>query len=145
MGVGVKELIGNEDLCDKVDLNRYVDERTGFLTLQDILKELKKPERDPRPKAVEFHFAQGVTTIDDLKEGMIIPGVVTNITNFGAFIDIGVHQDGLVHISEIADKYILNPTEVLYMHQPVTVKVIQVDKARRRIGLSIRQTADSKQ
>ena len=76
---------------------------------------------------------------------MIIPGVVTNITNFGAFIDIGVHQDGLVHISEIADKYILNPTEVLYMHQPVTVKVIQVDKARRRIGLSIRQTADSKQ
>ncbi len=145
MGVGVKELIGNEDLCDKVDLNRYVDERTGFLTLQDILKELKKPERDPRPKAVEFHFAQGVTTIDDLKEGMIIPGVVTNITNFGAFIDIGVHQDGLVHISEIADKYISNPTEVLYMHQPVTVKVIQVDKARRRIGLSIRQTADSKQ
>ncbi len=143
MGVGVKELIGNEDLCDKVDFNRYVDERTGLLTLQDILKELKKPERDPRPKAVEFHFAQGVTTIDDLKEGMIIPGVVTNITNFGAFVDIGVHQDGLVHISEIADKYISNPTEVLYMHQPVTVKVIQVDKARRRIGLSIRQAVDS--
>lgn len=144
MGIDVKQLIGNETLCNKVDLNRYVDERTGLLTLQDILKELKKPERDPRPRAVVFHFAEGVTRIDDLKEGMIVPGVVTNITNFGAFVDIGVHQDGLVHISEIADKYIANPTEVLYMYQPVTVKIIQVDKVRRRIGLSIRQAMETK-
>ncbi len=139
MGVGVKELIGNEELCDKIDLNRYVDHQTGILTLQDILRELKKPERDPRPRAIAFHFEQSVTTIDDLKEGMVIPGVVTNITNFGAFVDVGVHQNGLVHISEITDKYISNPAEILYMYQSVKVKVIQVDKERKRIGLSIRQ------
>lgn len=143
MGVKVKDLIGNQELCNKIDLNRYVDAQTGLLTLQDILKELKKPERDPRPQAVAFHFKQDVTTIDDLKEGMVMPGIVTNITNFGVFVDIGVHQDGLVHISEIADKYISNPAEVLNVYQPIQVKVIQIDKTRRRIGLSIRQVADS--
>ncbi len=143
MGVEVKELIGNEALCAKVDLKRYVDKQTGLLTLQDILKELKKPERDPRPQAVVFSFAQGVTTIEDLKEGMVIPGIVTNITNFGAFVDVGVHQDGLVHISEIADHYISNPAEELTVHQEVMVKVIQVDKERKRIGLSMRQAVEA--
>ena len=86
-----------------------------------------------------FSFAEGITKIEDLQEGMVLPGVVTNLTNFGAFVDVGVHQDGLVHISEIADHYISTPTEVLFLHQHVTVKVIQVDKERKRIGLSIKQ------
>lgn len=139
MKVGVKELIGNESLCDKIDLQRYVDGKTGLLTLRDILDELKKPGRDPRSVAKVFSFAEGITKVEDLQEGMVLPGIVTNITNFGAFVDVGVHQDGLVHISEIADRYVANPADVLSLHQHVMVKVVQVDKIRKRIGLSIRQ------
>lgn len=139
LGVSLQELIGNEVLCARIDLARYVDEKTGLLTLKDIVEELKKPGRDPRTPAKVFSFVEGVTKIDDLQEGMVLPGIVTNITNFGAFVDIGVHQDGLVHISEIADRYIANPAEELTLHQHVQVKVIQVDKERKRIGLSIRQ------
>lgn len=139
MNIGVKDLIGNEHLCAQIKPQKYVDEKTGVLTVQDIVQELKKPGRDPRTVAKVFSFAEGITKIEDLQEGMVLPGVVTNLTNFGAFVDVGVHQDGLVHISEIADHYISTPTEVLFLHQHVTVKVIQVDKERKRIGLSIKQ------
>ncbi|WP_251620303.1 Tex family protein [Odoribacter lunatus] len=137
--VNVKELIGNEELCGKINPSKYVDEKTGLLTLKDIVAELRKPGRDPRSMAKVFSFAEGIHTIEDLQEGMVLPGIVTNITNFGAFVDVGVHQDGLVHISEMADRYVSSPTEVLKLHQQVMVKVIQLDKERRRIGLSIRQ------
>lgn len=139
--VEVKQLIGNVDLCDGIDLTRYVNEQFGLPTLQDIVEELKKPGRDPRSVAKVFSFAEGIHTVDDLTVGMVLPGIVTNITNFGAFVDIGVHQDGLVHISEIADRFVANPAEVLSLNEQVQVKVIQVDKERKRIGLSIRQVA----
>ena len=137
--MSVKDLIGNEVVCDRIDLSKYVDEKTGLLTLEDIVQELKKPGRDPRTVAKVFHFAEGITKINDLQEGMILPGIVTNLTNFGAFVDVGVHQDGLVHISEIADHYISSPTEVLSLHEHVMVKVVLVDLSRKRIGLSIKQ------
>lgn len=137
--VSVSELIGNEDLCARIDINKYADERTGVLTLRDIVEELKKPGRDPRTMAKIFSFAEGITSVEDLKEGMIVPGIITNVTNFGAFVDIGVHQDGLLHISEMADRFIANPAEVVSLHQQVMVKVIQVDGARKRISLSLKQ------
>lgn len=139
LNVKVGQLVGNSVLCDKIDLKRYVDERIGLPTLQDILDELKKPGRDPRSVARVFSFAEGITKIEDLQEGMVLPGIVTNITNFGVFVDVGVKQDGLVHISEIADRYIANPADVITLHQHVTVKVLQADKDRKRISLSIKQ------
>lgn len=139
MGIEVKELIGNEKLCNQIDIQHYADDKIGTLTLKDIIEELKKPGRDPRSIAKVFHFAEGVTKIDDLQIGMVLPGIVTNLTNFGAFVDIGVHQDGLVHISEIANRYISNPAEILQVHQQIKVKVIQLEKERKRIGLSIKQ------
>ena len=139
LGMPVAELIGNAAACDRVDLARYVDGRVGLPTLRDILDELRKPGRDPRSVAKVFSFADNVHSIDDLAEGMVLPGIVTNITAFGAFVDVGVKQDGLVHISELADRYVANPAEVVSLHQHVTVKVIQVDKARRRVALSMRQ------
>ena len=139
LGVEVSSLIGNEALCSRIDLSRYVDEKTGLPTLQDIVEELKKPGRDPRTMAKVFSFAEGVTKVDDLEVGMVLPGIVTNITNFGAFVDVGVKQDGLVHISELADRYVANPADVVSLHQHVSVKVVQLDKERKRIGLSMRQ------
>lgn len=141
MGVEVRQLIGNGELCGRIDPARYADERTGVLTLQDIIEELKKPGRDPRTVAKVFSFAEGITKVDDLEVGMVVPGIVTNITNFGAFVDIGVHQDGLVHISELADRFVANPADVVSLHEHVTVKVVEVDKERKRIGLSIKQAA----
>lgn len=142
LGVGVGSLIGNEMLCNRIDLSRYVDSKTGLPTLQDIVEELKKPGRDPRTMAKVFSFAEGVTKIDDLEVGMVLPGIVTNITNFGAFVDVGVKQDGLVHISELADRYVANPTDVVSLHQHVSVKVVQLDKERKRIGLSMKQAGN---
>ena len=139
LGIPLKLLIGNEEACNKIELSRYVNDRIGLPTLKDIVDELKKPGRDPRSVAKVFSFADNIHTIDDLEIGMVVPGIVTNLTNFGAFVDIGVKQDGLVHISEIADKYISNPADVLSLNQHVSVKIVQVDKARKRIGLSIKQ------
>lgn len=143
LGVEVGSLIGNESLCSRIDLSRYVDGKTGLPTLQDIVDELKKPGRDPRTMAKVFSFAEGVTKIDDLELGMILPGIVTNITNFGAFVDVGVKQDGLVHISELANRYVANPADVVALHQHVSVKVVQLDKERKRIGLSIKQAENN--
>lgn len=137
--VDVAQLIGNEELCNKIEPAKYVDDKTGIFTLKDIIEELKKPGRDPRRMAQVFSFADGIKKVDDLQEGMVLPGIVTNITNFGAFVDVGVKQDGLVHISEIVDRFISNPIEVLALHQQVMVKVLQVDKERKRISLSIKQ------
>ena len=141
-GVGIKEIVGNETIVNKIPLQKYVDETVGLHTLQDILKELKKPGLDPRSEAQAFEFAQ-IYSIDDVYTGMIIPGIVTNITRFGAFVDIGVKQDGLVHVSEIAHKYIADPGEALKLNDQVMVKVLEVDKARKRIALSIKQTQDA--
>ncbi len=138
-GIPLKLVIGHEEACNKIELSRYVNDRIGLPTLKDIVDELKKPGRDPRSVAKVFSFADNIHTIDDLEIGMVVPGIVTNLTNFGAFVDIGVKQDGLVHISEIADKYISNPADVLSLNQHVSVKIVQVDKARKRIGLSIKQ------
>ncbi len=137
----VKTLIGNEILLTKVDAKKYITETIGVLTIQDIINELKKPGLDPRSAAQTFEFAN-IYKIEDVNAGMIIPGIVTNLTRFGAFVDIGVKQDGLVHISEIANKYISDPNEVLKLNQHVTVKVIEVDIARKRINLSIKQAEE---
>lgn len=141
-GLKIKDLIGNADVVNKLPVQKYVSETIGLHTLQDILKELKKPGLDPRSEAQAFEFAN-IFSIEDVNEGMIVPGMVTNLTRFGAFIDIGVKQDGLVHISEIANKYISNPGEVLKLNDKVMVKVLEVDKMRKRIALSIKQTQDA--
>ena len=141
-GVDVKEIIGNENVINKIAPQKYVDGNTGLHTLQDILKELKKPGLDPRNEAHAFEFAN-IYSIEDVRVGMIVPGQVTNLTRFGAFVDIGVKQDGLVHVSEIAHKYISDPGEVLKLNDKVMVKVTEVDLARKRIALSIRQTQEA--
>lgn len=134
----VQELIASEEKRKQIDANRYVNNEVGLLTINDILKELEKPGRDPREQIEKFEFDPNVKTPDDLIPGMILPGIVTNITNFGAFVDIGVHQDGLVHISQIADKYIKDPNEVIHLHEHVKVRVVEVDRVRKRISLSMR-------
>lgn len=139
MHSSVKAMIGNEALLKKIDIKQYITETTGALALQDIIKELHKPGLDPRKELEAFEFAN-IFTIEEVKVGMELPGVVTNLTRFGAFIDIGVKQDGLVHVSEIAHKYISDPAEVLSLQQKVQVKVLEVDILRKRIALSIKQT-----
>ena len=134
----VADLMNNATLRQKIDLQRYVTDKVGMPTLQDILRELEKPSRDPREQKEEWHFDESVHTIDDLQIGMVLPGIVTNIANFGAFVDIGVHKDGLVHISEMANRRINNPAEVVALHQHVMVKVIDIDKQRGRIQLSLK-------
>lgn len=134
----VADLMNNATLREKIDLQRYVTDTVGMPTLQDILRELEKPSRDPREQKEEWHFDESVHTIDDLQVGMVLPGIVTNIANFGAFVDIGVHKDGLVHISEMANRRINNPAEVVALHQHVMVKVIDIDKQRGRIQLSLK-------
>ena len=138
-GCTVQELIAQPELRSHLDISRYVSGEVGLPTLTDIMKELEKPGRDPRQQLEEFEFDSRVQTIDDLEEGMILPGILTNITNFGAFVDIGVHQDGLVHISQMANRRIAHPTDVLKLHQHVTVRVLEVDHRRKRISLSMKQ------
>lgn len=137
-GCSVAELIKDKDKRKSIRLDRYVSEKVGMPTLTDIMTELEKPGRDPREQLEEFEFDPNVNTPDDLVEGMVLPGIVTNITNFGAFVDIGVHQDGLVHISQLADRYVSDPTQVVKLHQHVMVKVIEVDRRRNRISLSMK-------
>ena len=134
----VSDLISIKGMREKIDIHQYVTEEVGLPTLTDIMKELEKPGRDPREQIEEFEFDSSVQTIDDLHEGMELPGIVTNITNFGAFVDIGVHQDGLVHVSQLADKYVSDPTQVVRLHQHVRVRVIGIDLRRQRISLSMK-------
>lgn len=138
-GCSVAQLISSADERSKIDIKRYVTPTVGLPTLRDIMDELEKPGRDPRGQAETFEFDPRVKTPDDLVEGMELPGIVTNITNFGAFVDIGVHQDGLIHISQLADRFVRDPNEVVKLHQHVRVKVIEVDRRRHRIALSMRQ------
>ena len=134
----VSDLISNHEKRAQIDIRDYVTDTIGLPTLTDIMKELEKPGRDPREQIEEFEFDASVQTMEDLHEGMELPGIVTNITNFGAFVDIGVHQDGLVHISQLADKYVSDPTQVVKLHQHVRVRVLDVDLRRHRISLSMR-------
>ncbi len=134
----VVDLIKNEDLRNKIKLNNYASEDVGLPTLNDIMKELAKPGRDPRQGIKVFEFAEGIHKIEDLQIGMILPGIVTNITKFGAFVDVGVKQDGLVHISNLADRFVSDPNEIVKLHQHVKVKVTEVDMARKRIQLSMK-------
>ncbi|MBQ9656720.1 MAG: RNA-binding transcriptional accessory protein [Prevotella sp.] len=134
----VLDLIQNKDMRAQIDIRRYVTDDIGLPTLTDIMNELEKPGRDPRQQIEQFHFDDTVATIDDLHEGMELPGIVTNITNFGAFVDIGVHQDGLVHVSQLANRYVSDPTQVVRLHQHVRVRVVSVDLRRHRIALSMK-------
>jgi uncharacterized protein len=139
LGCSVADLIRSREPRGQIDLNKYVSETVGLPTLTDILDELAKPGRDPRVQFEAFAFAEGVNKIDDLQPGMKLPGIVTNVTNFGAFVDIGVHQDGLVHVSRLSDRFVRTPTDVVKVQQRVTVTVLEVDKERHRISLSMRQ------
>jgi uncharacterized protein len=135
----VSDLMQRAGLRQKIDLQRYVTNEVGIPTLTDILHELEKPSRDPRTQLEEFHFEESVHTIDDLQVGMVLPGIITNIANFGAFCDVGVHKDGLIHISEMANRRISSPNEIVSLHQHVRVLVIDIDHARGRIQLSLKQ------
>ena len=134
----VAELVAEKDRQKGIDINKYVTAEVGLPTLTDIMKELAAPGRDPREQIEEFSFSKDVHTIDDLVEGMVLPGIVTNITKFGCFVDIGVHNDGLVHISHLSDRFVRDPNEIVHLHQHVMVKVIEVDFERNRISLSMK-------
>lgn len=134
----VKELIDKKDLKKSLDLNKYVTDTIGLPTLNDIMEELDKPGRDPRKAIKVFQFDQNIRTIDDLREGMVLPGIVTNITNFGCFVDVGIKENGLVHISELADKFVSDPNEIVSLHQHVEVKVLSVDMTRKRVALTMK-------
>jgi uncharacterized protein len=142
IGLKVTDLLESDVLRKKIDLNKYVTDSAGMPTLTDILAELAKPGRDPRDRFEIFKFMQGIEKIEDVQPGMHLPGVVTNVTAFGAFVDVGVHQDGLVHISQLANRFIRDPNEVVKVHQHVTVKVLDVDLERKRISLSMKQVID---
>ena len=136
LGVGLKELIGNTALIDKIDIRKYVSETVGEPTLKDIIAELKKPGRDPRAVFEKPAFREDVTEIEHVRQGMVLEGIVTNVTAFGAFVDIGVHQDGLVHVSELADHFVRDPAEVVKAGDRLKVTVLSVDYNRKRIALS---------
>lgn len=138
LGVDVIQLMKDEKLRQQIDLKKYITDEVGLPTLNDIMAELAKPGRDPREQFEAFSFTEGVNSISDLKVGMKLPGIVTNITNFGAFVDIGVHQDGLVHLSQLANHYVSDPHDVVKVQQKVLVTVIEVDERRNRISLSMR-------
>ena len=135
--MSLAELIGNKEKVAQIDIKRYVSDEVGLPTLNDIVQELAKPGRDPRSVAKVLEFAEGIHSLDDLKEGMELPGIVTNITNFGAFVDIGIKQNGLIHVSNMADRFVSNPNEILKLHQHVQVRVLEVDVKRGRIQLKL--------
>jgi uncharacterized protein len=134
----VKEVLGNGSVLSRVEAARYTDERFGLPTVQDILRELEKPGRDPRPEFKAAAFKEGIEDLKDLVPGMLLEGVVTNVTNFGAFVDIGVHQDGLVHISMLSNRFVRDPHEVVKAGEVVKVKVLEVDIGRKRVALTMR-------
>jgi protein Tex len=138
LNCSLKELVANDSLISTIDIQKYVTENTGVPTLKDIINELKKPGRDPRSDIEVFEFSKDVMSVSDLKPGMELPGIVTNITNFGAFVDVGVKQDGLVHISQMADRFIKDPNEAVKLNQKVKVRVLEVDERRSRINLSMK-------
>ncbi|MBN2612707.1 MAG: RNA-binding transcriptional accessory protein [Bacteroidales bacterium] len=144
MSAGIDDLLNKEELRGGIDIKKYMDEKVGIPTLKDIMNELAKPGRDPRTGIKIFEFAEGVFSIDDVKPGMELPGIVTNITNFGAFVDIGVKQDGLVHISQLADRFVKNPLDVVKLNQHVKVKVLEVDVERKRIQLTMKGLKNQK-
>jgi len=141
MQCSVADLITNKELKKKLKLESYISEKVGMPTLQDIMDELDKPGRDPRQAIQVFSFDPTIKTIEDLREGMVLPGIVTNITNFGCFVDVGIKENGLVHISELADRFISDPTQVISIHQHVKVKVLSVDQGRKRVQLSMKGLA----
>jgi len=142
LGCRVADLLNDESLRNKIELKRYVTDKVGLPTLTDIRDELAKPGRDPRETFEVFQFAEGVEKIEDVKVGMVLPGLVTNVTAFGAFVDIGVHQDGLVHISQLADCFVKDPSDIVKVQQKVKVTVMEVDLDRKRIGLSMRKNPE---
>jgi uncharacterized protein len=137
-------LIGNSNALRSITAEDFVDDTFGLPTITDILSELEKPGRDPRPAFKTASFAEGVDTVSDLRPGMVLEGTVTNVAAFGAFVDIGVHQDGLVHISAMSNTYVKDPRDVVKSGDVVRVKVLEVDVARKRIGLSLRLTDEAK-
>ena len=137
-GCTVAELIASPQKRNSINLNHYITHNVGMPTLSDIMKELDKPGRDPRGMAEVFEFDPNVTSIDNLAVGMVLPGIVTNITNFGVFVDIGIHHDGLIHISQLADHYVSDPTQIVKLHEHIHVRIIDVDHKRKRIALSLR-------
>lgn len=139
LNVSVAELVNNKTIHTEIKLDNYIDKNIGLPTLTDILKELEKPGRDPRKKVKVFEFAKNIESIHNLEIGMVLPGIVTNITNFGAFVDVGAKQDGLVHISNLANRFVSNPADVVSLHQHVQVKIIEVDIQRKRIQLSMKE------
>ncbi|MBN1213574.1 MAG: S1 RNA-binding domain-containing protein, partial [candidate division Zixibacteria bacterium] len=141
IGCGVADLMASGELRDRIRPEDYVSEEHGLPTLQDIMAELARPGRDPRERFESIVFSSDIRTIDRLAPGMKLTGIVTNVTNFGAFVDIGVHQDGLVHISQLSDKFVRNPADVVSLNQKVTVTVIAVEPERKRISLSMRSDA----
>jgi uncharacterized protein len=138
LNCSILDLMQKEELRKQIKLEKYITAEVGLPTLKDIVKELAKPGRDPRAEFEALEFKEGINAIQDLEEGMELPGVVTNITRFGAFVDIGVHQDGMVHISEMADRFVRDPAEVVKVQQKVMVRVVEVDKVRKRIALSMK-------
>jgi uncharacterized protein len=142
LGVELKELVGNESVLAKLDLSKYITETVGEMTLKDMLDELKKPGRDPRDTFEAPAFRDDVHEVEDLKLGMWLEGVVTNVTAFGAFVDVGVHQDGLVHVSQLADRFVSDPLEIVRPGHKIRVRVLDVDLERRRISLSARSDAE---
>jgi len=142
LNCSVLDLMRNEDLRKKIDLDKYVTDKVGLPTLKDIMAELAKPGRDPRDKFEAFSFTEGVEKIEDVQPGMKLPGVVTNVTAFGAFIDIGVHQDGLAHVSQLADRFIKDPNQAVKVHQKVMATVLEVDVKRKRISLSLKKNPE---
>ena len=135
----IKQLISDENLRKEIKIQEFVTPKVGLPTLKDIMQELAKPGRDPREQFEHFEFDKNINSINDLVLGMVVPGIVTNITNFGCFVDIGVHQDGLVHVSQIANKFISNPNDVVKLGQKVLVKVTEIDIPRKRISLSMKE------
>ena len=138
LGCTLADLIANKELKRRLKLEKYISDTVGMPTLLDIMEELDKPGRDPRQTIQVFAFDPSVKSITDLKEGQLLPGIVTNITNFGCFVDIGIKENGLVHVSELADRFVSDPTTVVSIHQHVKVKVLSVDLARKRVQLTMK-------